>query len=185
MNPSFILGDIYNEKNLPAQQNPSQKNARFPYTHENRCRPHCACPQAREGTQEISRLTFGSEHRLRSRAQFTVCYTEGERFFLKNFVVFAHFDPQDHASWKMGAAVSKKCGSAPQRNRIKRVLREFIRLHQEQLPPFIRLVFVPKKHLQADSVSLSSVSNDLLPLLSRLPNLSPTPAPKGESHVSA
>ena len=85
----------------------------------------------------------------------------------------------------MGTAVSKKSGSAPQRNRIKRVLREFIRLHQEQMPPFIRLVIVPKKHLQAACVSLHAVTGDLLPVLSRLPGLSPLPAPKEESHVSA
>ena len=85
----------------------------------------------------------------------------------------------------MGVAVTKKCGSAPQRNRVKRVLREFIRLHQEQLPLCISLVIVPKKHLQADSVSLGVVTGDLLPLLKRLPSLCPQPAPNGESHVSA
>lgn len=122
---------------------------------------------------------------MRSRAQFTACYNQGERFFSKNFVVFAHFEPQGVAAWQMGTAVSKKSGSAPQRNRIKRVLREFVRLHQERMPPFIRLVIVPKKHLQADSVSLHSVTGDLLPVLSRLLSLSPLPAPKEESHVSA
>ena len=122
---------------------------------------------------------------MRSRAQFTLCYTEGERFFSKNFVVFARVEPQGAAVWKMGAAVSKKCGSAPQRNRIKRVLREFIRLHQEQIPPFIRLVIVPKKHLQADSVTLHTVSGDLMPIIGRLPSLSPRSTPNGENHVSA
>lgn len=122
---------------------------------------------------------------MRSRAQFTLCYTEGERFFSKNFVVFARVEPQGAAVWKMGAAVSKKCGSAPQRNRIKRVLREFIRLHQEQLPPFIRLVIVPKKHLQADSVTLHTVTGDLLPVIGRLPRPALCSAPTGESHASA
>ncbi len=82
----------------------------------------------------------------------------------------------------MGTAVTKKSGSAPQRNRIKRVLREFIRLHQEQLPPHIRLVIVPKRHLQANSISLRKVTADLLPLLSRLPGLSPCSVPGGEAN---
>ena len=122
---------------------------------------------------------------MRSRAQFTACYTEGERFFSKNFVVFARMEPHGAAAGKMGTAVSKKSGSAPQRNRIKRVLREFIRLHQEQIPPFIRLVIVPKRHLQADSVTLRTVAGDLLPVIGRLPSLSPRSAPNGENHVPA
>ena len=109
---------------------------------------------------------------MRSRAQFTACYNQGERFFSKNFVVFALFEPHGEPAWQLGTAVSKKSGNAPQRNRIKRVLREFIRLQQEQLPPFVRLVIVPKRHVQADAVSLRVVSDDLLPVIRRLPNLS-------------
>ena len=124
---------------------------------------------------------------MRSRAQFTACYNQGERFFSKNFVVFVRFEPQGPAVWQMGSAVTKKIGNAPQRNRIKRFLREFIRLHQEHIPPYIRLVIVPKRHVQADAMSLHTVTGDLLPLLNRLPGLSPGSGPQravnGEKHV--
>ena len=126
---------------------------------------------------------------MRSRAQFTACYNQGERFFSKNFVVFARLEPQGPAAWQMGSAVTKKCGNAPQRNRIKRVLREFIRLHQEHLPPHVRLVVVPKRHVQAALISLRSVAGDLLPVLNRLTSLSSGPGPhspaNGETHVPA
>ena len=122
---------------------------------------------------------------MRSRAQFTACYNQGERFFSKNFVVFARLEPQGPAAWQMGSAVTKKCGNAPQRNRIKRVLREFIRLHQEQLPPHVRLVIVPKRHVQAALISLRSVAGDLTPVLGRLTGLLTSLSPGREPHSPA
>jgi ribonuclease P protein component len=65
----------------------------------------------------------------------------------------------------MGLAVSKKIGRAVARNRIKRVLREFFRLHQASMPCGIDVVVVPKRHLRADAVTLGAVSSEILPLL--------------------
>ena len=67
--------------------------------------------------------------------------------------------------WRVGLAVSKKVGSACVRNRVKRVLREFFRQHQAFLPFQADLVVIPKKHLQANQVTLAQVMGDLLPLL--------------------
>lgn len=55
-----------------------------------------------------------------------------------------------------------------QRNRVKRVLREFFRLHQTELPEGYDLIAVPKRHLKPERVTLSLVTQELLPLVADL-----------------
>ncbi len=83
-------------------------------------------------------------------------------------MVFARFRTPAEVDWRVGFAVSKKVGTAVQRNRVKRVLREFFRLHQALLPPGMDLVVVPKRQLRPERVTLDSVSRDLLPVLGEL-----------------
>jgi len=108
-------------------------------------------------------LKWQKDKRLLKRSQYQLCYTSGEKHFTKLFVVFT----REASKMRVGMAVSKKSGNAVARNRIKRVLREFFRLHQEKIPQ-IEIVIVPKKHVRAQIFSLFSVEKDLLPLLERL-----------------
>ena len=87
---------------------------------------------------------------------------------LKHFVVFVRWRAPGEKDWRLGMAVTKKVGSAVVRNRVKRVLREFFRLHQALMPPALDLVVVPKKTLCPEAVSLQTVSEALLPLLREL-----------------
>lgn len=67
--------------------------------------------------------------------------------------------------WRLGLAVTKKTGSAVQRNRVKRVLREFFRLHRALMPDAVDVVAVPKRHLKPERVTLAFVIRELLPVL--------------------
>ena len=111
-------------------------------------------------------LTWPRERRITRRAEYTACYNGGERRFTKYFVVFAHRSGMSGAG-RLGLAVTKKCGNAVARNRIKRVLRAFFRLHQHEMPP-LDIVVTPKKHLRADKFSLCLAEAELLPLLADL-----------------
>ena len=66
-----------------------------------------------------------------------------------------------------------KVGKAVTRNRVKRLLREFFRLHRALLPEHLDIVAVAKKHTGAADLSQERVNAQLLPLLQRLPRLHP------------
>lgn len=111
-------------------------------------------------------LTWPKERRITRRAEYTACYNRGQRLFTKYFIVFARSSGKS-GTGRLGLAVTKKCGNAVARNRIKRVLRSFFRLHQYEMPS-MDIVVTPKKHLRADKFSLCLAESELLPLLVEL-----------------
>lgn len=85
-------------------------------------------------------------------------------------------------TWRLGLAVTKKIGSAVRRNRVKRVLREFFRLNQTDMPPAVDVVVVAKRNLEPRTIDLASASKELTPIMSRIRSLArakgPAPAPE-------
>ena len=159
------LRRIFYEKNIPAQPYQAETGARLPGPHEQRRRAPDTAPQARQGTQEISGLSFPPERRLTERPDFVRCYEGGRRFFSSNFVLFVNKRADATLSWRLGMAVTRKTGSAVRRNRIRRLVRECFRLAQERVAHGYDYVVVPKRCLVPQAATLASVSGELLPLL--------------------
>lgn len=115
--------------------------------------------------------SWSKMQRITKRAEYSACYNAGQRHFTKYFVIFIFRKNSitTHCSGRIGLTVTKKIGNAVQRNRIKRVLREFFRLHQAKIPP-VDMVVIPKKHVSADQIKLSTVEKDILPFLNKLTN---------------
>mgnify|MGYP003309495552 FL=1 len=128
-------------------------------------------------------LTWPRERRITRRAEYTACYDGGERRYTKYFVVFAR-SSEDLGNGRLGLAVTKKCGNAVARNRIKRVLRAFFRLHQHEMP-CMDIVVTPKKHLRADKFCLALAESELLPLFGELSSLSAVETPATPSEGAA
>ena len=109
---------------------------------------------------------YPREARVRRRAEFTVCYERGRRLHSAHFLLFLLPRPEGRA--RTGVAVSRKVGGAVTRNRVKRLLREFFRLHAHALPRG-DMVVVAKRHAGQAELDLARVSGELLPLLGARP----------------
>lgn len=72
---------------------------------------------------------FPKDKRLRKRSDFIRVYREGKKFSGPYFTLYLL--PVPARAGRLGLTVSKKVGNAAKRNRIKRVLREYFRCHQQ------------------------------------------------------
>jgi ribonuclease P protein component len=88
--------------------------------------------------------TFTKQNRVRSRADFSAVFERGIKHARGPLVAFAI--PSEHAKPRLGLSVPKRVGTAPRRNRIKRLLRESFRLMQHDFPRPYDLVIVVRPH---------------------------------------
>ena len=99
---------------------------------------HCPCPEPNpKGTAR-----FPKAARLRHRQEFLRAQAQGKRFHTRHFGVT--LAPMAEGHPRLGLVATRRLGKAVQRNRIKRLLREFFRRHQTGLPAF-DLVIMAKK----------------------------------------
>lgn len=73
--------------------------------------------------------------------------------------------PNELSHLRLGISISRRVGSAPKRNRIKRLLREAFRLRQHDLPAGYDLIIVVRPH---EVLSLIEYQNLLMKLTSSL-----------------
>ncbi|MBO4300529.1 MAG: ribonuclease P protein component [Desulfovibrio sp.] len=106
--------------------------------------------------------------RICRRADFLACYERGSRHHTEHFLVFVLSGERSGMPTRTGMAVSRKVGNAVVRNRFKRLLREFYRLHREELPVESDVVAVVKKHTGSCKFDYALVCAELLPLFGRL-----------------
>jgi ribonuclease P protein component len=71
-------------------------------------------------------------------------------------VIFASGSQQD---CRLGVTVSRKIGNAVQRNRVKRLVREFFRLHRSELQPAHDLLIIARAG--AEKLSFRDVESEL------------------------
>ncbi|MBC15640.1 MAG: ribonuclease P protein component [Desulfovibrio sp.] len=116
----------------------------------------------------MSRLAWNKERRLLKSPQFTVCYERGRKHFTRNFILFVKNRDTGQGGLRLGLTVSKKMGNAVARNRIKRVVREYFRLHQYDFELPLDIVVVPKRNLEAKQLTLALAKEEFTPLLTRI-----------------
>jgi len=98
----------------------------------------CPCTEA----NPKGSARFPKAARLRHRQEFLRAQAQGKRFHTRHFGVT--LAPMAEGHPRLGLVATRRLGKAVQRNRVKRLLREFFRRHQTGLPAF-DLVIMAKK----------------------------------------
>lgn len=101
--------------------------------------------------------TLPRTERIRKRADFLRAYHKGVHFETRHFRIAVL--PNNMRWRRIGVTVSKKTGNAVQRNRIKRLLREYFRLHKQSFPGNCDIVITAKPG--ARTVSYATVCAEL------------------------
>jgi len=88
------------------------------------------------GPPQRTRLRWGPERRLRKRPEFKLVYEKGRRIRGRGLTLFRLAQPSESESpapWRLGITVTRQAGGAVVRNRLRRTIREFFRIHQWEL----------------------------------------------------
>jgi ribonuclease P protein component len=93
---------------------------------------------------------FRRQSRLLKHADFDRVYREGRRHFASNMTLFYLLQSEEHPSGpRVGFTVGRALGGAVQRNRLKRRMREAVRVSLGKLPLPLDVVINPKRSAAA------------------------------------
>lgn len=82
--------------------------------------------------------------RLRNRQDFNRIYRGGRSFANGQFVVYWSRQPKVE-QFRLGVSVSKKLGNAVVRNRMRRVMKEIVRLNAGKIAPHADFILIARK----------------------------------------
>lgn len=106
-------------------------------------------------------LAFPKAFRIVKREEFVTMNRCGKRRHSRHFVAISR--ENDTGNPRLGITVSKKIGTAVERNRVKRLLREFFRLNRAKISKGMDIVIAAKR--DAPLLNLEAVTRELGPLL--------------------
>ncbi|WP_010279238.1 ribonuclease P protein component [Paenibacillus senegalensis] len=104
------------------------------------------------------------QNRLAKREDFNKVYRMGRSSANHQFVLYFRKIP-DSPHLRVGVSVSKKVGNAVVRNRIRRLVKEIIRLHLERIEGKGDLIFIARK--PAAGMDYEQIRKSLLHLLKK------------------
>jgi ribonuclease P protein component len=106
-------------------------------------------------------LGLPRECRLLRRVEYDAVYRDGRRRSSREFTVFLR--PNGLEISRFGWSIKKALGGAVQRNRIRRRLREIVRLHRKEILPGWDVVIHPRSTTATAEFAL--LATELLKLL--------------------
>ncbi len=137
------------EAHLPTEQQATKTHPRIPQSHGDPGRPPGVEAAAGQGPQAIDGIDsaeaaglipsaaggqrFLRQYRLRKRPEFLALQREGRRRTVPHFTVITRLRQTPPS--RLGVTTSRKVGGSPERNRIRRMVREFFRRQHPALVP--------------------------------------------------
>ena len=117
-------------------------------------------PRASEttGARSDRPQRFRRGDRLKKRYEFRQAQLSGRRIHTPHFLIVVQ--PNALQNTRLGITVTKKVGTAVQRNRIKRVVREVFRRNRSLFPPSHDVVFIAKR--SSTGIGYESLLGELL-----------------------
>jgi len=100
---------------------------------------------------------FSRRLRLRKRSEYLDVRRYGHKRHCPDFIVI--FKKTDGSPTRLGLTVSRKVGGAVQRNRVKRLVREFFRSNYKRIGPGLDISIIAKRG--SPSLSYAEVSRQL------------------------
>lgn len=115
------------------------------------------------GAKARAKKNLPRECRLVRRSEFEAVYREGRRRSSATFLVFLRANGLERD--RFGMSVKKALGNAVVRNRMRRRIREVLRLHREEILPGWDVVIHPSRSVE--TLEFSKLETELLALLPR------------------
>ncbi|MFH0787668.1 MAG: ribonuclease P protein component [Pseudomonadota bacterium] len=106
-------------------------------------------------------FTLPKEERVLKRKDFLRRPLTVKKMVFPHFLVF--IKPNNLGKTRLGLTVGKNRGGAVQRNRIKRLLREFFRRSKDKFPPSRDIIIIALKG--SDPLTYRQIFEELTPLL--------------------
>lgn len=189
-NRSRVCSDIGKDRSrcetdVPAEQAETQEDSRFSQADEHQGGPRCAEAPPRERPQAplcLSTTVIRRRSRLSRSQDFDRVYRAG-RSVANRYLVLYYFQRDDAAGSvavgtavpRVGFSVSKRLGSAVERNRVKRSLREAYRLNEHRVigdRDFVLIARVPLIEL-LEKDGLSAVEEKMIEVFQKASSLAP------------
>ena len=111
------------------------------------------------------RLSLPRNCRLVRRSEYDLVYREGRRRTSREFTIFLR--PNGLEISRFGWSIKKALGNAVRRNRIRRRLREILRLHREEIATGWDIVIHPRTTVA--TAEFSPLATELVKLIPRTP----------------
>lgn len=92
---------------------------------------------------DLTRATLRAADRLKRREDFKRTQDGGRKHHSKHFLVIV-LERGDDGPPRIGITVTKKIGNAPERNRVKRLVREVFRRERARFPAGCDVVFIAR-----------------------------------------
>ena len=106
-----------------------------------------------------------SINKIKKSKDFSLIYNKSQKMHTKYAIIFIKENMNNEQ--RFGFVASKKTGNAVQRNRIRRIFREFVRIHKDKFKENTDYVFVGKSILKDNLKNLKykDIEKDIIKVI--------------------